>query len=109
MKQVHLHQHVTMAHNKPTKKQQSDVKSMLTDDFLGEPIFCYCSMECSAVCEQSNCTITKTVAYMYRRLNGTNTQQRSSTTKTYAMEFPSVFHPLKGVKITSATYIHLLE
>lgn len=51
----------------------------------------------------------KTVAYMYRRLNGTNTQQRSFTTKTYAMEFPSVFHPLKGIKITSATYIHLLE
>lgn len=28
-----------MAHNKPTQKQQSDIKSMLTDSFLGEPMF----------------------------------------------------------------------
>lgn len=39
IKQIHLHQHVTMAHNKPTQKQQSDIKSMLTDSFLGEPMF----------------------------------------------------------------------
>lgn len=39
MSHMQLHQHVTMAHNELMQKRQFHIKSMLTDSFLGEPMF----------------------------------------------------------------------